>query len=114
MEDQAKYIYKKVETEKVVNIDTIKQEIETDRLDKMDDTNGKINPYHEIITNKVETDNIIISQMEQWSIQSNVVKYVQYGRHLQNYYDLDIKAIDLKSHKKIINKEKTDVRFGFW
>ena len=32
----------------------------------MDETNGKINPYHEIITDKVEKDDIIISQMEQW------------------------------------------------
>ena len=65
MEDQAKYIYKKVETENIVNVDSIKQEIEEDKLEKMDDTHGKINPYHEIITNKVEKDNIIISQMEQ-------------------------------------------------
>ena len=32
----------------------------------MDDSNGEINPYHEIITNKVEKDDTIISQMEQW------------------------------------------------
>ena len=37
-----------------MNEDTVKQEIEADRLDKMGDTNGKINPYHEIITSKVE------------------------------------------------------------
>ena len=72
----------------------------------MDDTNVKTNPYHEIITIKVEKDNIIISQMQQWSIISNVVNYVQYNRHPQNYYDLDIKAGDSKSHKKIYNKEE--------
>ena len=43
--------------------------------------------------------------MEQWLILSNVVNYIQYDRHPQNYYDLDIKAIDLKRHKKIFNKE---------
>ena len=53
MEDQAKHIYKKVETGNIVDIDTIKEEIEADKLDKMDDNNGKLNPYHEIITNKV-------------------------------------------------------------
>ena len=51
-----------VETEKLVNVDTIQQEIETDRLDKMDDTNDEINPYHDIITNTLEKDDIIISQ----------------------------------------------------
>ena len=32
MEDQAKYIYRKVETENIVNVDTIKQEIEADKF----------------------------------------------------------------------------------
>ena len=47
----------------------------------MDDTNGKINPYHEIITSKVEKDYIILSQIEQWLILSNVVSYIQCDRH---------------------------------
>ena len=46
-----KQIYKKVEPENIVNVNTIKQEIEADKLDKMDDNNGKINPYQEIIIN---------------------------------------------------------------
>ena len=50
----------------MVNVDTIKQEIEADNLDEMDDNNGEINPHHEIITNKVEKDDTFISQMEQW------------------------------------------------
>ena len=48
VKDQTKYICKKVETENIVNIDTTKQEIEEDNLKQMDDTNGEINPYHEI------------------------------------------------------------------
>ena len=90
MKGQAKYIYKKVETGNIVNVDTTKQEIEKDTLDKMDDTNGEVNPYHKIITNKVEKDNMIISQMEQWSILINTVNYIQYNRHPKNYYDLVI------------------------
>ena len=39
-------------------------------------------------------------------VLSNVVNYVQYNRHPKNYYDLDIKAVDLKSHKKIYKEEK--------
>ena len=81
----------------------------------MDDTNGKIDPYHEIITNKVERDDTIISQMEQWSFLSKAVNYVQYGRHSKKYYDFIIKAVDLKSHKKVYNKEeKRHVRIGLW
>ena len=44
MEDQVKYIYKKVETENIVNVDTIKQEIEQDKLKRMYYTSGEINP----------------------------------------------------------------------
>ena len=49
---------------------------------------------------------MIISQMEQSSIFSNIVNYVQYDRHPRNFHDLKIKAIDKKSHKKIYNKEE--------
>ena len=53
-ENQARHIYKKVESENIVNIDTIKQDIKAVMLDKIDDNNGKMNPYHDTITNKVE------------------------------------------------------------
>ena len=82
-------------------MDTLKQEIE---LDKMDDTNGEINPYQEIITNKAEKDDTIISQMEQWSILSNVVNYVPYNWHPRNFYDLDITVLDQKNIRKYIIK----------
>ena len=72
----------------------------------MDDTSGEINPDHEIIVNKAERGNAILSQMEQWSVLSNVVNYVQYNRHFKNFYNLDIKAREQKNHKKIHNKEE--------
>ena len=105
MNDQAKHVYKKTESGNVINVDTTKQEIDQD-VDKIDDTNGKINPHHDIIVNKAERDNTIISQMEKWLILSNVVNYVQYNRHPKNFYYLDIRAVDQKRHKKIYNKEE--------
>ena len=102
---QSRHIYKKVEMESVINIDAIKQEIDQD-LDKIDDTNSEINSYCDIIENKAERDNTIISQMEQWSILSNIFNYVQYNRHPKNFHNLDIKAINQKRHKKIHNKEE--------
>ena len=70
MEDQTRHIYKKIESENIVNVDTIKQEIEADKLghdnNYLAEEEGEINSYHEIITNKVEKDNTFISQMEQW------------------------------------------------
>ena len=64
-DDQARHIYKKVESEGIVNIDTIKQEIEEDELYCNNIDEDEVNPYHEIITNKVENENIITIQMEQ-------------------------------------------------
>ena len=47
----------------------------------IDDTYGEINLYCNIIVNKAEKDDTLLSQMEQWSIWSNVVNYIQYDRH---------------------------------
>ena len=44
--DQAKYIYKKVEQEGIVNVETIKWEIEYDRINKDNIENEEeVNPY---------------------------------------------------------------------
>ena len=67
MNDQARHVYKKIESGSIINVDTIKQGIDQD-VGKIDYTNGEINPYHKIIVNKAERDNTIISQMEQCSI----------------------------------------------
>ena len=107
--NQARHIYKKLESESVLNVDTIKQEREEDKLDRNMDED-EINPYHEIITNKVGNENIITMQMEQWSILNNIVNYVQYGRHPENFYYLDVKTIDQKSHRKIYDKLKEEDR----
>ena len=106
MDDQARHIYKKLESGR--NIDTIKEDLEQD-IDRMDDTSGKINLYHEIIVCKAERDNTRISQMQQWSILSTIVNYVQYNRHPKNFYILDIRAIDQKRPKKIYNKEERQI-----
>ena len=56
--------------------------------------------------NKAEGDNAIISQMERWSILSNVVNFVHYSRHPKNFCNLDIRAVDPKRHMKLCNKEE--------
>ena len=39
-------------------------------------------------------------------ILSNVINYAQYDRNPKNFYDLDIKAIDQKSHRKMYDRLK--------
>ena len=93
MNDQARHVYKMIGSGSVINVDTIKQEIDQ-TVDEIDETNGEINSYHKIIVNKAERDNTIISQMKKWSILSNVVNYIQYTRYPKNFYNFDIRATD--------------------
>ena len=56
----------------------INQEMEQEKqLSKIDDTNGETNPYKELIVNNTEKIEPLITQMEQWSILSNILNYVQ-------------------------------------
>ena len=64
MNHQARHVFKKVESGSVINIDIIKQEMDQD-IDRIYNTNGEINPYHEIIVNEAERDDTILLQMEQ-------------------------------------------------
>ena len=79
--DQARHIYKKVESESIIYVDTIKQEIDEGKLGRNNIDDDEVTLYYEIITNNIDEENIITSQMEQWSILSNIVNYVQYDRH---------------------------------
>ena len=44
--------------------------------------------------------NINISQMEEWSMISNVINYVLYNRNPINYYKIDIKPLEPKITRK--------------
>ena len=60
-EDQARHVYKKVEMDKVINIETMKQEIEDDkmtrnRLNEEDTT--ETNLYQKVILNNVHKDKL--------------------------------------------------------
>ena len=65
--DQTKYIYIKVETGEMINTDRVQQEIEQEKqLNRIDDDNGEINPYRELIVNNAERIESLMTQMEQW------------------------------------------------
>ena len=50
------------------------------------------------------------SQMEQWSLLSNNVNYVQYDIDPRDFYNLEVKAIDQKYHRKIYDRLKEEDR----
>ena len=61
-EKQANYVYKKVEAGQVINVNTLKQELEQD-LDREDDNHCK-----RVVLNKVYKGEDKTPQVENWSI----------------------------------------------
>ena len=112
--DQANYVYKKVETGKMNNTDTIQQEIEQEeQLNRMDDTNGETNPYQELIVNNAERIEPLMTQMEQWSILSNILNYIQHDRHHTVNHTLNIKAVNKYRNKSETKEEKEPAEQDF-
>ena len=111
--DQTKYIYKKVETGEIINTDTIQQEIEqAKQLGRIDDTGGEANPYKELIVNNMEKIEPLMTQMEQWSILSNILNYVQHNRFNSMNHTLDAKAVNRHTSKPDTKREFKELDFG--
>ena len=111
--DQTRYIYKKVETGEIINTDMIQQEIEQEKQpDRIDDTSRETNPYRELIVNNAEKIEQIMTQMEQWSILSNVLNYVQHNRFNSMNHTLDVKAMNRYKSKPDADREFEELNFG--
>ena len=112
--EQARHIYRKVETGTIINTDMIEQEIEQEKqLNKIDHTNRETNPYKELTVNNAEKIEPLMTQMDQWSILSNVLNYVQHSRFHSMNHMLDIKAVSkYKSKPNASNREFKELDFG--
>ena len=112
--EQTRYIYRKIETGEIINTDTIEQEMEQEeQLSKMDDTNGETNQYQELVVNNAEKIEPLMTQMEQWSILSNILNYVQHSRCHSMKHTLDTKAVNKYKHKPITeDREFKELNFG--
>ena len=85
-------MYTKVETGEIINTNMIQQEIEQEKwLGKIDDTSRETNPYKELIVNKAEKIEALMTQMEEWSILSNVLNYIQHTRFNSMNHALEVK-----------------------
>ena len=98
--EQASFVNKKTELGEMITTDTLQQEIEHKRqLNRIDNTNGDTNPYKELIINNAEKIEPLLTQMEQWSILSNMLNYIQYDEHLKNFHSLGISTVNIyKNH----------------
>ena len=92
--DQTRYIYKKVDMGEAINTDITQQEIEQEKqLSKIDDMSGEINSYRELMVNNAERTEPLMTQMEQWSILSNILNYIQHSKFNSMDHTLDVKAM---------------------
>ena len=76
-------------------------------MSRIDDTSGDINPYKELIVNKAEKIEPILTQMEQSCILSNTLNYIQYDRHPKNNHSLNLSPVN-KYRKSLCTKEEEE------
>ena len=104
--DQARHIYKMVETDKIINIETMKHEIEDDNVtrnrlkEEEDDTES--NPYQMAILSKTSRDDDKTEQMINWSILSDLIKYIDGSSCSDMNPRLTVKPLDYKTTQKIV------------
>ena len=72
----------------------------------MDNNNGDKNPHRDLIVNNIDRVEMSHSQMEQWSILSNVINYVQHSVNPKNFHFTTIKPAKL--NKMVKDKDKNE------
>ena len=93
----------------VISMDIKQEEIEQEKqLSKIDDINGEVNPYRELIVNNTERIEPLMTQMEQWSILSNILNYVQHSRFNSMDHTLHVKAMNRYKIKSDMGREFKD------
>ena len=112
--EQAKHVYKKTESGDIINTEILHQEIEQERqLNRTDDASGDTNPYKELMVNNAEKIEPLLTQMEQWSILSSMLNYVQYNRHTKNYHSLGISMVNKCGKNQCTKEERDTIELDF-
>ena len=95
--------------DKIINIEAMKQEIEDDKMTRNElneEDTTKTNPCQVVILNKRNKDDIKTEQMIQWSILSDLIKYIDGG--LDMAPRLTVKPLDYREHKRLYSSLKTN------
>ena len=109
---------KNVEQGSSINTETMQQEIEQEKLAETETDKDHDNPYKKVTLNKVYQDEDKMIQMENWSILSDNVRYVQHDERSKTPHKLGINTLDSHQHKELYYKLKgekshtLDVDFG--
>ena len=112
--EQANFVYKKTESGEMINTATLQKELEHERqLYKIDDTKGDTTLYKELIVNNAEKIEPLLTQMEQWSILSNLRKYIHYDKHPKNSHNLGISTVNICRNHSDAREEKDMIEVDF-
>ena len=74
---------------------------------------AKQNPYQELIINNAERIDPLMTKMEQWSILSNILNYVQHDKYYISNHTLDIKMVNKHKDKLGTGKEEESIKSRF-
>ena len=117
-EDQTKYFYKKEEQGSDLNTETMKQEIEQDKMTGTGSNKENENLYKRIILNGVYKHENKVAHLENWSILSDNIRYVKHDEGSKTTHRLDVKTLDYQQHKRLylnLQREESqtiDIDFG--
>ena len=107
-------MHKKVEMGEMINVNSIQQEMEQEeQLNKIDDMSRKTNLYRESTVTNAEKIEPLMTQMEQWSILSNVLNYIQHDRHHTMNHTLDIRAMNKCRNNPETKEEEEFIELDF-
>ena len=83
----------------------IKEELDADvELERMGNNSRDENPYKELIVNNASKVDSALTQIEEWSILSNIINYVQYSKNPKNFHSMTIKPAKLN---KVVKNTKS-------
>ena len=76
-------------------------------LDRMHDNNGDENPYRDLVVNNTNRVELSHSPIEQWSILSNAINYVQHSRNPFNFHFMMVRPV--KFSKIVKAKDSSEI-----
>ena len=78
----------------------------------MEDDSGEVNPYREFVVNNAEKVEMPKTQMEQWSIVSNLLNYIQHSKFNSMNHSLSVKPVNRYKIKSNEEREFMEVDFS--
>ena len=100
-ENQTKYIYKKAEQGSDLNTETMKQEIEQEKMTGTGSSREDKNLCQRVMLNDVYKQENEMAHTENWSILSDNIRYVNHDEGSKTTCKLDVETLNYWKHKRL-------------